>query len=153
MPTVSDKLEKLSTSMTQLSERAKEAEEQTTAARDEAHEELEQRIARARDAAQQRRRDLESHAAEVKDDVAKAWAGLRAHVRDQIEKIRAKVDEKRNDHDVTVAGHRADRAERNAADAIDFALWAIDEAEAAVLEAVDAREISDRLQSAIPSAR
>jgi hypothetical protein len=57
--------------------------------------------------------------------------------------MRAKVDDQRDDHDAKVALRRADWAEANAADAVDFALYAIDEAEASVLDAADARTIAD----------
>ncbi len=43
------------------------------------------------------------------------------------------------------------RAEANAADAVDFAHYALDEAEAAALEAADARKIADALRPGAPS--
>jgi len=48
MPTVSESLAKLSASMAELSQRAKEAEDHMAAARKETHEQLETRVAEAR---------------------------------------------------------------------------------------------------------
>ena len=73
------------------------------------------------------------------------WSKLRASASDHIDEIRAKIDQQRDDHDANVASRRADQAEQNAADSIDFATWAVAEAEASVLEAADARMIADSL--------
>jgi hypothetical protein len=94
---------------------------------------------------------LKAHGAKVKDDLASAWAGLRTHVQEQFEKIRARLGEKRDDLDAQAAERRAERAEANAADAIDFASYAVDEAEAAALEAAEARVIADALSPSTPS--
>jgi len=151
MPTVSESLAKLSASMAELAQRAKEAEEHTAAARDETREQLEARAAQARAAAQRRREEMKARGAKVKDELASAWASLRAHVQEQFEKIRARLEEKRDDLDAKAAERRAERAESNAADAIDFASYAVDEAEAAALEAAEARKIADGLHPGAPS--
>jgi len=113
-------------------------------------------------------------------------------VHEQFEKMRARLEEKRDDFDAKAAERRAERAEandvvrnrhfghapagpssstdrlnsmdipvkivvrycapaRNAADAVDFARYALDEAEAAALEAADARKIADALRPGAPS--
>ena len=138
MPTVSESLAK-------LSQRAKEAEDHIAAARNETHEQLQARVAEAKATAQRRREEMKAHGATVKDELASAWAGLVAHVHEQFEKMRARLDEKRDDLDAKAAERRAERAEANAADAIDFASWAVDEAEAEALEAAEARKIADAL--------
>jgi prophage DNA circulation protein len=66
-------------------------------------------------------------------------------VHEQFGKMRVKLDEKRDDHDAAVAERRAQRTELNAEDAVSFAIFAVDEAEAAVLEAIDARVVADAL--------
>jgi hypothetical protein len=114
MPTVSESLAKLSASMTELSQRAKEAEDHIAAARHEAHEQLEARAAEARATAQRRREEMKARGAKVKDDLASAWASLRAQVQEQFEKMRAKLEEKRDDLDAKAAERRAERAEAHA---------------------------------------
>jgi hypothetical protein len=148
MPTVPDRL---SASMAELSQRAKEAEDHAVAARNETREQLEARAAAARATAQRRREEMKARGAKMQDDLAVAWASLRTHVQEQFGKIRAKLGDKRDDLDAKAAERRAEEAEANAADAIDFASWAVDEAEAEALEAAEARKIADALQPGTPS--
>lgn len=70
------------------------------------------------------------------------WAELRKH----FGKLHVEVDKRRDDLDAKVAQHRADRATTNAVEAVEFALYTIDEAEASVLDAADAQEIADALK-------
>jgi hypothetical protein len=138
MPTVSE-------SLAMLSQRAKEAADHAAAAHNETREQLEARAAKARATAQRHREETKARGAKMQDDLASARASLQAHVQDQVENIRAKVEEKRDDRDAKAAERRAEQAEANAADAIDFANWAVDEAEAEALEAAEARKIADAL--------
>jgi hypothetical protein len=131
--------------MAELSKRAKQAEDEAAAARTEAHDQLEVRVTQAKAATEQRRKEMDSQRVESKDDLQNAWADLRAHVHEQFRKMRAKLDEKRDDHDAAVAKWRAHRAEVNAEDAVIFAIFAVDEAEAAVLDAIEARGVADGL--------
>ena len=87
----------------------------------------------------------------MKDELASAWASLLGQDHEQFEKMRARLEEKRDDIDANAAERRAERAEANAADAVDFAQYALDEAEAAALEAADARKIADSLRPGAPS--
>src|SRR5690348_2584261 len=129
--------------MTELSEKAKEAQARTAQARTETHEQLEAHASDARAAVQRRRAELSGRAGEAKEDMSSNWASLRTHVDEQVDKMHAKIDELRAEHDAKVAERRADRAEIYASEAVDFALDAVAEAEAAVLEAADARVIAD----------
>jgi len=47
--------------------------------------------------------------------------------------------------DARIAANQADGAEADAADAIDFAVWTVDNARLAVLDAIDARAYADEL--------
>ena len=67
MPTVSESLAKLSASMAELSQRAKEAEDHIAAARNETHEQLEARVAKAKATAQRRRQETKARGAKAKD--------------------------------------------------------------------------------------
>ena len=73
MPTVSESLAKLSASMAELSQRAKDAEDHIAAARKETHEQLETRVAEARATAQRRREEMKTRGAKVNDQLASAW--------------------------------------------------------------------------------
>lgn len=144
MPTVSE-------SMAKLSQRAKEAEDHIAAARNETHEQLAAHVAEAKATAQRRREEMKARGTKAKDDLAAAWASLQARMQEQFEKIRAKLEEKRDDHDAKAAQRRAEEAEMNASDAMEFAGYAIDEAELAALEAAGARKIADDLHPSTPS--
>ena len=151
MPTVSESLAKLSASMAELSQRAKDAEDHMAAARKETHEQPETRVAEAKATAQRRREEMKTRGTKVNDQLASAWASLVANVQEQFEKMRAKLGEKRDDLDAKAAEQRAERAEANAAVAVDFAQYALDEAEAAALEAADARKTADAQRPGTPS--
>ncbi|HEY6378504.1 MAG TPA: hypothetical protein VI316_04910, partial [Candidatus Dormibacteraeota bacterium] len=114
----------------------------TAAARNETHEQVDARIAKVKADAQRRREEAKAQGAKAEDDLTRHWQSLQAGVRDHLEQIRSAIDERRDDHDAKVALRRADRADNNAADAIEFALYAIDEAEQSVLEAIDARLVA-----------
>ena len=124
MPTVLESLAKLSASMAELSQRAKEAEDHIAAARKETHEQLETRVAEAKAIARRRREEMKTRGTKVNDQLASAWASLVANVQEQFEKMRAKLGEKRDDLDAKAAQQRAERAEANAAVAVDFAQYA-----------------------------
>jgi len=121
MPTVSESLARLSESMAGLSQRAKEAEDHLAATRKETREELEARVAGAKATAQRRREEIKTRGTTVKDELASAWASLLGQVQEQFEKMRARLEEKRDDFDAYTAERRAERAGANAADAVDFA--------------------------------
>jgi hypothetical protein len=53
------------------------------------------------------------------------------------------MDRQRGEHDARKAERQAEAAEEDAADALDYALWVIDQAELAVLDAIDARSWAD----------
>lgn len=129
----------LSELLADMSQRAKAAEDNATAARNEGHEQVDARIAKVKADAQNRSDAVKARAAKVEGDVTSGWASLQAGVRDKIDEIHGAVGERRKEHDTKVAQRRADRAEENAVEAIEFALYAIDEADEAVLEAIDAR--------------
>ena len=74
-------------------------------------------------------------------------------MQEQFERIRVKLGEKRDGLDAKPAERRVGRAEANAADAIDFASWAVDEAEAEALQAAEARKIAASYSRARASGR
>ncbi len=66
-------------------------------------------------------------------------------MRTQLDDIHTSIGEQKEEHDAKVAQRRAERAEENAAEAIDFAMGALDEADASVLDAIDARLYANSL--------
>jgi hypothetical protein len=56
--------------------------------------------------------------------------------------LKQRIQQRRDEHDAKDAAKAADRAEDYAADSLDFAAWAIEQAELDVLEAIDARALA-----------
>ncbi|HJZ91236.1 MAG TPA: hypothetical protein VKE40_10210 [Gemmataceae bacterium] len=81
-----------------------------------------------------------------KKRVEQTWANLQARAQQTMAETKEAVSEWRAKRETRKLNARADRAERYAADAIDFAVASIDEAEEAILEAVVARIDADAAQ-------
>jgi hypothetical protein len=60
-----------------------------------------------------------------------------------MQELQARMNRKRDEHDVKAAEREAEVAGDDAADALDYASWAIDQAEVEVLYAADARAWAD----------
>jgi glycerol-3-phosphate dehydrogenase len=73
------------------------------------------------------------------------WAQLKADTAAKLDDLDAKMDRRADQLDAKVAANQADGAEADAADAIDYAAWTVDNARLAVLDAIDARAYADEL--------
>ena len=137
----------LSDALSTMSAQAKEAEDEFRAAQGAQRAKVEEQITRVRTSAEQSRDALRSRAGEAKTEVSSWWHDLHQEWEAQVQKVRANVAEKREEHDVKHAAKRADMAEADAEFAISIAKAAIEEAEYASLEAVLARAKADELAS------
>jgi hypothetical protein len=81
-----------------------------------------------------------------KERVKQTRANLEARAQQKVAETKEAVSEWKAKREIRKLNARADRAEVYAADAIDFALASIDEAEEAILEAVVARIDADAAQ-------
>jgi hypothetical protein len=145
MPQVSETLDSLSKSLAELSDRAKAAEKRAADARSETREQLDAHVADLKASGQRKRDEVHSRNAKAKDEITSRWSELRDQTHSHFTQMQSDIDERRDEHDAKVAQRRADRAAENAAEAIDFAIYAIDEAEVSVLDATDAQVIADSL--------
>ena len=59
--------------------------------------------------------------------------------------VQAKIDKRTREVDADMAADDAAWAEANAADALDYAEWAVDNAQLSMLDAIDARAYADQL--------
>jgi hypothetical protein len=73
------------------------------------------------------------------------WAQMKADAAAKVDDLQAKMDTWADQLDARIAANQADGAEADAADAIDFAAWTVDNARLAVLDAIDARAYADEL--------
>lgn len=91
----------------------------------------------------QEREKLRAKVAKVKDDDQKAWADAQSSVSDAFASLRVKANAHHSRSIARRADRAADEAELDAIDAIDFAIYTIQEAEYAVLDAAIARDTAD----------
>lgn len=135
----------VSDQLTKLAARAKELEDHAAAAKGKAQADLEHDVAMARDSAEQTADTLRETVASGKGQVSAWWDGVQRSWDDHIAAVRDNVEEKKATHDRNSAERAADRAEDDAAFAIDCAYAAVEEAEYAVLDAILARMTADDL--------
>jgi hypothetical protein len=129
----------LSAQLADLSVRVKEAEAAAAAAHKEARDKLlarrEQAQADATAAIQKMDRDIKA----ASDKVVANWNALKAKVAADMDAWNAKIAQFKHDQGVKRAENQAERLEREATFAIDFAGAAIEQAKSAVLDAIVAR--------------
>ena len=138
----------LSDQLTELTARAKEAEDRAAAARDKSKAGLQADVETARASAQERAKKLRESAEANKNKLSVWWYDLQRTWNEHVAKIRDDIDTKRAEHDEDRAERRAEHRADDAAFAVDFAYTAIEEAEYAVLDAALARKEADELSAA-----
>ncbi len=98
----------------------------------------------------QERQDALCSAVQAKgDEISSAWNALNQSMQVRAEKVRTEIEAKKNAVDAERAIRRAEHLEENAVLAIEFAAVAMEDAELAVVEAIDARVHAEALISAI----
>jgi hypothetical protein len=90
---------------------------------------------------------LAERAAAKREQTSSKWTDARSALDARFATIKANADERRFEKDVKKAEHRADQAEQDAADAIDFALYVLDQTEYTIADAVIARTDAEDLAS------
>ena len=132
MPTLSEKL-------SDLSVRVGDIEARAAAFGADQREKRDLKIAEMRANFMARQDNLQAAIQMKGDDVADAWNAFNQSMRERFSNVRAQIGAKKDAFDASRANRRAERLENNAILAIDFALVAIEDAELAVAEAIDAR--------------
>ncbi|HEY7467822.1 MAG TPA: hypothetical protein VIB47_14110 [Dehalococcoidia bacterium] len=130
----------ISEQLTDLSARAKDAEDSFEATKTAGTEMVHKREEEIQVASAKRRERSRQEYLKAQESMASVWSGLSSKLQSDIDGIRAKIDVKKQEHDHEKAARAADQAEENAMFAIDFAYSAVDYAETAALDAVLARE-------------
>ena len=105
----------------------------------------------------QTKADIATHQAAAKAKAGQAaehaqsqWKSLQADAAAKTQSLRDRIDRQRDEHDVKKAERQAEAAEDDAADALDYALWVVGQAQLAVLDAIDARTWADARAAASP---
>jgi hypothetical protein len=129
-------MQPLSDQLSNLSAHAKKAEDDATAARQEAHDDLVARRAQTRAAAETAVQKVDKQLTSLGDSTAQHWSALKAKISTDLQGLKAQVKEDKREHDVKRAAKRADRLEDEAAVAIDYANASIEQAQLAVIDAI-----------------
>ena len=79
------------------------------------------------------------------------WKSMQADAAAKMQALQDRIGRQRDQHDVKRAERQAEDAEADASDALDYASWAVDQAELALLDAIDARTWADARAAASPS--
>ena len=132
-------IEPLSEQLAELSVRARRAEDNLAAAHKDAREKMAARRAAARDSAATAVAKVSSDIEGAGDKASDDWNALRAKVAADMNKLKASSERRRGERGVGRANDRAARLEWEASVAIDYAIASIEQANVAVLDAVDAR--------------
>src|SRR5262245_6248701 len=132
-------MKKLSESMQELSDHAANTQKKVAAAEQEAREKVEASIETAKADAKVRQDEFKAKVMEGKAAVASQWQELQASHNQRMAQIKSNIEAKKEALARDRAERRADDAEDYAAASIYFALMALDDAEIATLEAVEAR--------------
>ena len=129
----------LSELLAELSARAKQAEDEFAVAQRERREEMEARKARAHAAATEAAAKVETEARSFGAAVSADRNAAHAKIAADMATLKARVSGAQRAVDSKVLGIRADDLEREAAFAIDFAIASVEQANLAVLDAIDGR--------------
>ena len=82
------------------------------------------------------------------DTASRDWNTVKAKIAADMGALKANVAEAKHDRDVKHAENRADRLEWEAAFAIDYAIASIEQANLAVLDAIDGRLAAEEAKQA-----
>jgi hypothetical protein len=137
----------LSEQLSDLSDRAKRTEDVVAAAREKDRAKLESQRAQLKTSIADGNAKAKASAATEKDKADRWWSNTRLSVDERFATLRAKADDRRAERDIKKAEHRADEAEQDAADTVSWALYVLDQAECAVIDAAIARAHADDLAS------
>jgi hypothetical protein len=122
-----------------LSARAKSAEDALDAAEKEAHDKVVARRAAAHAAATNAVEKVNQEIKSANTTAARDWSVVKAKIAADLSALKADVARAKHDQDVKRVENRAERLEREAAFAIDYAIASVEQARLAVLDAVDGR--------------
>ncbi len=133
----------LSEQLSELSDRAKKAEDFVTMARAKNRAALDSQRELLESSIRESKAKAEASAAAAQSKVQSWWDDTRSSVDGQFATLRARLDQRRAEHDVMQAQRRADDAEQDAVYAVEFAISILDQAEYAVADAIIARADAD----------
>ena len=138
-------MKKFSESLHQLADHVAEMEKKIAAAEKQGDEKVKAELDASKANAKARQDEFKAKVSEGKAAAASQWTELQANYNRQVAQVKSKIEAKKEAFDADRAMDWAADAELLAAASIDFAYMAIDDAEIATLEAIEARAYADSL--------
>ena len=138
-------MKKLSELLRDLANRAEKAETKIEAVEQETSEKVHDAIDKSKAEAQARQDEFKANVAKTKAAAGSDWKKLQEDHNERMQKIKKHIASKKDAVNRKLAEDRADDAEEYARASIYFASMAIDNAEVASLEAIEARAYAESL--------
>lgn len=138
-------MKKLSDNLRELADRLAEVEATVRAAEKESKEKLEAAILRSKTNAKARQDAFRAEVTATGAAAAQQWEDLQNSHNQKVQQIKNKIEADKETHEAKRARRRADRLAADARDLIRFAVLTIDDAELAVLEAIEAEVYAQSL--------
>lgn len=129
----------ISAQLSDLSVRAKNAEDAATAAQKEAHDKIVARRDQAHAAAEAAVQKVDKDIKSAGDTASAKWNGLKAKVAADMDGLKSKVAQRKHDIGVKRAENYSQLLDDEASVAIDYAIASIEQAKVAVLDAIAGR--------------
>ena len=131
--------------------RLKVADVQTSVrvAKTETHDQIQERIGEAQVKLDKEAKAAKAQADQAGDQAQEQWKYVKADAAARIAKAKRTIDHGGDQFDADIAATDAMWAESDAEDAIDFAVYAVESARVAILDAIDARAQAQQKSAAI----
>jgi hypothetical protein len=134
-----------STRLDELQQRVATARTAVQTAATESDAQLKERIDRAQSDLDRAGQNARQEVSEAADSARAKWAQVKADAAAKMSDVKADMDKRTRHVDAKVAAKDAEWTEADAAEALDFADWAVENAQLAMLDAVHARAYADKL--------
>jgi len=134
-----------------LQQRVATARSAVQAAGAETDAQVRQRIDEAQANLDQSAENARQQVSQATDSARATWARLKADAASKMSDVKANVDRRTRQADAKLAATEADWAEADSAEALNFADWAVESAQLAMLDAIHARAYADQLAKAAVS--
>ena len=141
-------VEPLSKQLSDLSIRAKNAEDAAAAAEKEAHDKIEARVSQARAAATAAAEKVDQAVKSAKDKTSRNWNALQTKIASDIDSLKSAVGKQQRKLDSKLAENDAERLEWDAGVAVDYAIASVEQAKLAVLDAIAGRMEAEQAKKA-----
>lgn len=135
----------LSDQIDALQSRAAELKTSFEASRHETSDKIKERIAGVKAEADAAPGAAHEHVDDSVDRAHSQWQSFKADVSAKMTELKQHIQRKHDQHDAKDAEKAAKRAEDYAVDSVDFAAWAIEQAQFDVLDAVEARAVANAI--------